>query len=567
MTWDTDGDIDYSKYTESQLLQVVQRIDPKRYPINYFNLRAALKEFGYDVQETSIGLATARWAASDGSVSSRAFTALEFPVSFGLSKGPLSWLEPARNDLLFVGSGTVRVDGVYVYVTGRRYGVVFGLPLKRWTALKWSEVVNVEMDDNVVRFEIDAPRRRGHAVTLWLADSSAAKQLTEALPTTRTATFTAQLGAHVDFEKRLLATSPRTPVTYALIAANILIFAATLVAGAGWFRNTGAVQITWGSNFGPFTTDGEWWRLLTSLFLHFGVLHLLLNMWALASFGSMAERLYGRASYLLIYFTAGLCGSVASISWRPEVNSAGASAAIFGILGALLAGQLRSRKLIPRSVLRPLIASTLIFTGIALAAGMTSANIDNAAHVGGLAAGLLLGAILARSKIDESSLLTVDSKKFLAAVTVAIVVFGFGIWTAQRASASLSGEALYLHTIHWFTRNESLAVQRLHSIAAESQAGRIDAKEFAKRWEARVLPFWREANARIATIHLSANSGNLSNLEYLRTVIHGRFHAYELCVKGLRLGDDKLDTECANESARIDKIINDRIQANSPATP
>lgn len=561
MTWELDGDIDFTKYTESQLLQVVRRIDRARYPINYSNLIAALAARRYVVEETDNGLTISRLAAADGSTPDDAAQVLDFPVSFSLSTGPLSWLEPARNDLLLVGAGTISTDGTSVFVTGRRYGVVLGLPLERDVTLTWANVVNVEADANAVRFEVQEPNKRVCGMTVWLPDSSAAQRLAEALPQVRTASFTPQLAAHTDFEKRLFAKSPRTPATYALIAANLLVFAATLVAGAGWFSNTGSVQIDWGSNFGPFTTAGDWWRLGTALFVHFGVLHLLFNMWALASFGCMAERLYGRASYLLIYFSAGLCGSAASISWRPGVNSAGASAAIFGILGALLAGQLRSRKWIPRSVLRPLTASTLIFTGITLAAGMASARIDNAAHVGGLITGLLLGATLARSAIDEASPATDDLMKFPAVLLIASVLFGFGIWTAHRASATLTGEALYVHSAHWFQLKEGRVVQRWVSMAAAAKAHQLDDATFAKRAEVEVLPFWREARARAEAIYLAPDSENASGLGYLQSLTRGRVHAFELCVKALHLHDDQLATECVNENARVDRLIEERLRA------
>jgi membrane associated rhomboid family serine protease len=68
------------------------------------------------------------------------------------------------------------------------------------------------------------------------------------------------------------------------------------------------MQIAWGSNFGPYTTDGEWWRLFTSVFIHFGIAHLVFNMIALVMFGPLVERLYGSVHYLLIYLSAGIAG-------------------------------------------------------------------------------------------------------------------------------------------------------------------------------------------------------------------------------------------------------------------
>jgi membrane associated rhomboid family serine protease len=167
-----------------------------------------------------------------------------------------------------------------------------------------------------------APDSRDRSITIWLPDSSAADRLVAVLPKQRTSAFRAQLQEHAKFEQSLIAQSPETPVTIALVAINVLVFLVTAIAGGGWLLANGSLQVVWGSNFGPYTTDGEWWRLLTSLFIHFGIVHLVFNMWALASFGPLIERLFGSVNYLFIYLIAGATGSLASISWRPDINSA-----------------------------------------------------------------------------------------------------------------------------------------------------------------------------------------------------------------------------------------------------
>jgi rhomboid protease GluP len=99
--------------------------------------------------------------------------------------------------------------------------------------------------------------------------------------------------------------------------------------------------------------------------------------------GPLAERLYGSLNYLLIHLISGVTGSLVSLSWHPELNSAGASGAILGILGALLAAQLRSGESFPSNVVRPLRNSTPVILGWTLYAGFTTKGIDNAAHLGG----------------------------------------------------------------------------------------------------------------------------------------------------------------------------------------
>ena len=148
-----------------------------------------------------------------------------------------------------------------------------------------------------------------------------------------------QLHAQADFERHLSRVAPKSYVTSALVAINTLIFIAMAVATSGdsVFKPDGRVHIDWGSNFGPLTSDGQWWRLFTCTFLHFGFLHLALNMYALYDGGRFTERLYGHAEFLALYVVSGLTGSVASLLWNPLVNSAGASGAIFGVYGAMVA--------------------------------------------------------------------------------------------------------------------------------------------------------------------------------------------------------------------------------------
>ena len=125
-----------------------------------------------------------------------------------------------------------------------------------------------------------------------------------------------------------------------------------LAAGADLMNPNPAIHIRFGSNFGPLTWTGEEWRLLTSAFLHFGLIHIALNMFALYQGGALVERLFGSTRFALIYLLSALSGSVASGWWDPLRNSAGASGAIFGVYGALLAFMVVRRADIPPSMLK-----------------------------------------------------------------------------------------------------------------------------------------------------------------------------------------------------------------------
>ncbi len=176
----------------------------------------------------------------------------------------------------------------------------------------------------------------------------------------------------------------RTPVTTLLLIAIAIGYVAQLL--------TGDALIELGANYGPAIRGGQYWRLVTSMFLHGGLLHLALNAWALFQIGSLLELLAGSSWMLLVYFTTGIAGSLASALFTHQ-PSVGASGAIFGLLGALIAFLLRRRgALTPqgKSILMQLVGWAVINVFF----GFSTRGIDNSAHLGGAAAGLLLGFVM-----------------------------------------------------------------------------------------------------------------------------------------------------------------------------
>lgn len=137
---------------------------------------------------------------------------------------------------------------------------------------------------------------------------------------------------------------------------------------------------------------GQYWRLLTPIFLHIGLMHLLFNEWALAIFGREIESLFGTFRFAAIYLLTGLFGSLASFAFSPAV-SAGASGAIFGIIGAMVAFLSRNRKEFGERG-REHRRTLLIMIGLNIFLGITVPGIDNYGHMGGLISGLVLGWIL-----------------------------------------------------------------------------------------------------------------------------------------------------------------------------
>ena len=126
---------------------------------------------------------------------------------------------------------------------------------------------------------------------------------------------------------------------------------------------TGQVLVHFGANFGPFTLSGQWWRLLTYMFLHGGLMHIAFNMWCLWDLGALCESLYGRWTFAAIYFITGIAGGVASVGWNPRVLSVGASGAIFGLAGALIASFYLGEFSLPRVAISGTLRSLLFFVG------------------------------------------------------------------------------------------------------------------------------------------------------------------------------------------------------------
>jgi rhomboid protease GluP len=198
-----------------------------------------------------------------------------------------------------------------------------------------------------------------------------------------------------EFLYRLQQATPRLWVTPTLIAINLLVWLVMLGDGLSPLSPSGAELLHWGGNRLQ-ETRGQPWRLVSATVLHAGIIHLSFNMWALWDVGRVAERFYGNLQFLLIYVLAGLFGSLASLFFAGRVAvSVGASGAIFGVIGALLAALVSQRQRLPAALAAPLRRSLLVFIGVALLFGLTSGVVDNGAHLGGLAAGFLIALILA----------------------------------------------------------------------------------------------------------------------------------------------------------------------------
>jgi membrane associated rhomboid family serine protease len=222
-----------------------------------------------------------------------------------------------------------------------------------------------------------------------------------------------------DFVGRMYAATPRVYVTPIIIGINILVFLIMALKGAEGFDSADVPKmIQWGADYGPLTTNGQSWRLLSSMFVHFGVIHIALNMVVLYQLGPLTERLFGNFCFLVIYLLSGLCGSLLSAAMHPVIVAGGASGAIFGICGALIGFLAIQRSVIPRPLLKSLMNSMIFFVVVNVAIGSSVKMIDMSAHIGGLLSGVVLGAILSRRLDRGAGIWRAVAVLFLAGVPI-----------------------------------------------------------------------------------------------------------------------------------------------------
>jgi rhomboid protease GluP len=234
----------------------------------------------------------------------------------------------------------------------------------------------------------------------------------------------------------------------------------------------------WGGVFRPAVLDGEWYRIISAFFVHIGIVHLLMNMFALVMVGPQLELLLGKWRYLSAYVFCGIIASCSSLWWHPATVGAGASGAIFGLYGLFLA--LLSSNLLDKKVRKPLLSSIGIFVVYNLAFGLKD-GIDNAAHIGGLVAGIIAG----YSYYFGLRFSTNSFYKWKLPAIVLIVFVLIGLWTVSILSNPI-GE--YNNLIYEFQTIEGKAIEAQKKIQGmdEDKAMQIITMD--------IIPTWTKCN-------------------------------------------------------------------------
>ena len=350
-----------------------------------------------------------------------------------------------------------------------------------------------------------------------------------------------------DLTGLLHAAPTRAPVTMALLGANILIFAAMLVQGASLWHTSTTIPLAWGANFGPATQDGQWWRLVSAMFLHFGLLHLALNMWALWDVGRLLEQVFGRWRFLLLYLSCGVIGNLLSLVIQGnQAVSGGASGAIFGLYGALVLFLWRERAQVDPGEFRWMFGAATIFIVLALVMGQVVPGIDNSAHIGGLISGALLGVALSRPWTWNS-----PRKRKVRFVTLGMVALAVAsmLTLVPAPSYRLGDEIRAREAISRFLAQDQRISQQWESILGKGQTERLSFEQLAGQIDSSVTSEYQESFENLSALHLDTAAPSARTLEIMRKYAELRSNASLALSEGLR-NRDPAQIRKALENAR-----------------
>lgn len=314
--------------------------------------------------------------------------------------------------------------------------------------------------------------------------------LLRALPAKQTTGFGARWAELHEFNKWLDPVSSPAWITPALILINAAVTLAMLVAHPSGFDLL--TLKNWGGSVGLLVINGQWWRLVTALFIHASLIHILANMWVLWNIGRLTERLYGKWPFCILYLGSGLIASLSSVAWEVNHVSVGASGAIFGLFGGFLVFLMRKDTRIPTAVVRAHWLSTTVFVLFNLFSGFLQVGIDNAAHLGGF----VLGWMLARPLEVEAR------EEFPFRQTVAaLMLVGFcaltTFWQVGGFGARFSIPEQYFNARPWFVNGEMQNLERWQQLAQHGAAQDISTPEFGRQFGRDVVPFWQSAAPRL----------------------------------------------------------------------
>jgi len=435
----------------------------------------------------------------------------------------------------FDGKGTIRFHGDRVTLdTSAKH--LLRKDTETVLELSRTGIYNVECNGMLVCFEAANQEGGLEAVVLRAHTRREATAIAALLPQQMTPTYAADNEQRVLFLKTIATLTPHIWVTWTIIALNTVVFIVMVKGGAGLIRPNSSVAIAYGTNFGPYTLSGQWWRLFASTFIHFGLAHIFFNMIVLAQTGRIVERLFGNVRFMALYVFAGLTGSLMSLLLHPASNSAGASGAIFGVLGAFLAYVLRYSDAIPKSIYKKHFRMAAVFIVYNLIYGFTHHGVDNGAHVGGLFGGMLIGWMLARPVQYDP---TREAPAMSAGLAGAVAVAALSLlsWTAIHVNATPGrrAEIQFALVLRQMGPVEKQAVADLKGLSLKPKTAQ-DRAMLSSHIRSDVLPEWNRLYDTIDNTPALSNPSQMLAREAL-------LHYYDDIRRALQITADAADQD------------------------
>ena len=281
-----------------------------------------------------------------------------------------------------------------------------------------------------------------------------------------------------------------------VIATNVAVYLAMVGRGVNPIDPDAAALLPWGAEVASHVTAGESWRLLTLMFLHFGIIHLAMNLFVLWNVGPLAERLLGRVPFITLYVLTGLAGGVANLFVHPAAVSAGASGAIRRVRGIDRVRGGLARRAIPEELVSGVLGSQAKFIIINLIYGFSQQNISVAAHVGGFVAGIPLGWLLT-APVNRPIVTARYVRSAAAAVgTVALVAL---VLIQMGTIDDLQAEVTRMFAA------EGRTVDAFNAALAKVKDETMTADEFARTITEQGPTPWGEERARLEQLRLPSD--------------------------------------------------------------
>ncbi|MCO4293781.1 rhomboid family intramembrane serine protease [Solitalea sp. MAHUQ-68] len=331
-------------------------------------------------------------------------------------------------------------------------------------------------------------------------------------------------------------------ITPIIIDLNISIFVLMVITGVSIMEPDNESLIRWGANFRPITLEGQWWRLLTNCFLHIGILHLLMNMYALLNIAVLLEPILGRTRYLAAYLLTGIVASMTSLWWHDLTVSAGASGAIFGMYGVFLA--MLTTDIIEKTTRKTLLSSITVFVAFNLIYGLKG-GIDNAAHIGGLISGLVVGyAFIPSLKRPAENKFKYSS---IGLLSLLILVSSFAVY--QKLPNDI---AKYEAKMKEFAAMEEVALEVYH-LPNDSPK-----EKFLNTISEKGIVNWKKSIKLIDDIEKLDLPDEIRKKDKdLKKYCQLRLQCYELLYKAIDEDTDQYKNQLADYNAQIEAIINE----------